>query len=139
MRVVANNIEYYMLARDTLPSSRPLNVGSPTHNFSDNNVVEAADDHGLQESLWLFDGHDMKVWPDVHELLSASPAVFGRGHPASISIPVDFYPLSALLQKGVLFGVEAELAQKRNASFASFRIIARVKCLRGEIICSSKC
>ncbi len=126
MRVVANNIEYYMLARDNPPSSRILKVGSPNHDSSDDNVGEGADDHGLQDSLWLFDGHDMQVWPDVHELLNTSPAVFGREHPASISITVDFYPLSALLPKGVLFGVEADLAQKHNASFASFRIIARV-------------
>lgn len=125
MRVVANNIEYYMLARDTPISPRTSNEGSLAHRFTDDNVSEPAVDHGLQDSLWLFDGHDMRVWLDVHELLDASPAVYSTDPPVSISIPVDFYPLSPLLHKGILFGVEAELVQKRSANFASFRTIAR--------------
>lgn len=115
MRVIASNIEYFILARDDPAVYAAINPGE----------IETSDalaENILKDSLWAFDGHSMKVWPEVQELLS--PDMHDRD--TSIEISVDFYPLSAPLQKGLLVGAEAELIQRRDVSFSYFRTAARV-------------
>jgi hypothetical protein len=50
----------------------------------------------------------------------------GRELPLMVSIPVDFYPLSVLLAKGILLGLEPDLVQRRDMNFAFFRFTIRV-------------
>jgi hypothetical protein len=122
MRVIAQNVEYYVLMRDqpaSLPSQSLTNVSS--HPLEGNEV-----DHGLRDSLWMFDGTDMRVWTDVQDVLRSAPADLGCELPSTVAIPVDFYPMSSLLGKGILLGVEPELVQRRDVNFAFFRFAIRV-------------
>ncbi len=82
--------------------------------------------HDLRDSLWFFDGHDMRVWIDVQDVLSSASAELGREVPAPVKIPVDFYPLSTLINKAIIFGIEPELIQRRDTSFAFLRFSTRV-------------
>jgi hypothetical protein len=107
MRVVAQNVEYYASMRDQ-PFTRE-------------------EDDGLRNSLWIFDGGELKVWTDMEAVLKA---VSGEGSarelPRTVSIPVDFYPLSTLLGKATVLGVEADLVQRRDINFSFFRFSIRV-------------
>ncbi|KAK7204490.1 RIC1-domain-containing protein, partial [Myxozyma melibiosi] len=66
----------------------------------------------LKNSIWAFDGTDVVVW--LEEMFSnpKSDAI-----PDPIRIEVDFYPLSFLLDKGIIIGVETNLIHRRNVSF----------------------
>lgn len=126
MRVVAQHVEYYMLARDSPESFTPNDVRHTVNDQDDEEDTET--DHNLGDSLWIFDGQSMKLWPDVGLLLASAAQDVSQELQAPVTIPLDFYPLSVLLEKGILFGVEAELLQRRDSSFALFRTVARVRC-----------
>ena len=118
MRVVAQNVEFYYLARDS--------SGCVPSLHSDGTGPEA-EEHALRDSLWVFDGQNMRAWIDVQTLLEFAPAEYARELPVSTSTAVDFYPLSILMNKGILFGVESELSLGRDANFTLFRTVARVR------------
>jgi len=120
MRVIAQNVEYYALMRDQQFASPPRNTGLGL----DNQTLEDVGD-GLRDSLWTFEGNDMKVWPDVQDVLQSAPSELGRELPPMVSIPVDFYPLSVLLGKGILLGIEPDIVQRRDVNFAFFRFTIR--------------
>jgi len=126
MRVVAQHVEYYMLARDSPEAFTTANSMKRTVNDQDEDQ-DFETDHNLGDSLWVFDGQSMKVWPDVGHLLASAAQDMSQELQAPVTIPLDFYPLSVLLEKGILFGVEAELLQRRDSSFALFRTVARVR------------
>jgi hypothetical protein len=124
MRIVAQNVEYYALMRDQAfingPSTTSVTLpqlGGEHQNFSS---------QALRDSLWMFDGNEMKVWTDVQDVLRSAPAEMGRELPPTIGVSVDFYPLSVLLSKGILLGVEPDLVQRRDVNFAFFRFTIRV-------------
>jgi hypothetical protein len=85
--------------------------------------------NGLRDSLWTFEGNDMKVWTEIQDVLRSAPSELGRELPPMVSIPVDFYPLSVLLPKGILLGLEPDLVQRRDVNFAFFRFTIRVSFL----------
>jgi hypothetical protein len=132
MRIIASNVEYYALMRDqpyfnnTTPNVAGLLPPSP---------VPAPDvplyyQNDLRDSLWYFDGSDMRVWTDVQEVLASASPELARELPVPVKVPVDFYPLSILLNKGILFGVESEMVQRRDISFAFLRYATRVSSTR---------
>lgn len=130
MRIIANNVEYYALMRD-----RPnFNHVPHSHSIANGAAVspsEAPDvplyyQNDLRDSLWFFDGQDMRVWTDVQDVLASASPELARDLPEPVKISVDFYPLSALMDKGVLFGVESEMVQRRDTSFAYMRHVIRV-------------
>ncbi|KAG9246330.1 RIC1-domain-containing protein, partial [Calycina marina] len=123
MRVIAQNVEYYALMRDQPSSSSPRDP-IPMNGLS---IDEHSPDdgHGLRDSLWIFDGNDVKIWPDVQDLLQSAPMELGRELPSVVSIPVDFYPLSVLLGKGIILGLEPDIVQRRDVNFAFFRLMIR--------------
>jgi hypothetical protein len=124
MRVIAQNVEYYALMRD-IPFSSPLQ--SPEASAVVNGDDLGPDEgNGLRDSLWTFEGNDMKVWTEVQDVLRSAPSELGRELPPMVSIPVDFYPLSVLLGKGILLGLESDLVQRRDVNFAFFRFTIRV-------------
>jgi len=124
MRVIAQNVEYYALMRDqpfSSPPREPITMnGLPIEEPS------PEDGNGLRDSLWIFDGNEVKLWPDVQDVLQSAPSELGRELPPVVSIPVDFYPLSVLLGKGIILGLEPEIVQRRDVNFAFFRSIIRV-------------
>lgn len=125
MRVIAQNVEYYALMRDQAlinpgqidpPPSLPIAEDSQGHSII----------HPLRDSLWIFDGNEVKVWGDVQEMLRSASAELGRELAPTVGVAVDFYPLSILLSKGILLGVEPDLVQRRDVNFAFFKFTIRV-------------
>lgn len=124
MRVIAQSVEYYALMRDQPFASPPREAGaSPNETGAELNHGEG---NGLRDSLWYFEGSDLKLWPDVQDVLRSAPSELGRELPPMTSITLDFYPLSVLLGKGILLGLEPDLVQRRDVSFAFFRFTIRV-------------
>ena len=129
MRIIASNVEYYALIRDQhhfRPSASETMTtmqGLPPALSGD-----GAYPNDLQDSLWYFDGVDMRVWTDVQDVLASTSTSedISRELPTPIQISVDFYPLSVLLSKGLLFGVETEMVQRRDVSFTFSKFVARV-------------
>ncbi|KAF1817096.1 RIC1-domain-containing protein [Eremomyces bilateralis CBS 781.70] len=118
MRIIAQNVEHYALMRDhRIALTRPPTTASL-------NQVEEDEDHVLQDSLWYFDGTKMRVWTDVQETLSA-PVEAGRDIQVPLDMSCDFYPLSVLLRQGLILGIESEMVQRRDLSFASARFATR--------------
>lgn len=119
MRVIAHNVEHYSLAREqprTVIVSQPP-LSSPSDREMDGSSV--------RDSLWYFDGKTMRVWPDILDVLASAPSELDRELPPTVSIPVDFYPLSAQLDSGVLTGLESDLVQRRDVNFAYARFVTR--------------
>lgn len=117
MRVIAQNVEYYVSMKDQ-PFLSP--IGPPR-----DQVPAEAENEDLFNSLWMFDGTDVKAWTDMQNVLNT----LGENHrdiPPPVSISVDFYPLSVLLEKAIILGVEPDLVQRRDVNFSFFRFSIRV-------------
>lgn len=118
MRVISQNVEYYVSMRDQPflgPASKLQGPRGP-----------GSEQQALQNSLWIFDGVELKAWTDMGAVLKAISEESTRELPPTISIPVDFYPLSSLLGKATVLGVETDLVQRRDVSFSFFRFSIRV-------------
>ncbi|KAI9801942.1 MAG: hypothetical protein M1825_002997 [Sarcosagium campestre] len=127
MRVLAHNVEYYVLMRDQLDSSVATSDTLEDTSKGDVGFANAANPHGhgLRDSLWIFDGSEMRLWPDVQDVLRSAPADAARSLPPIVQVPIDFYPLTILLSKGILLGVEPELVQRRDINFVFFKFATR--------------
>ncbi|KFA47711.1 hypothetical protein S40293_08098 [Stachybotrys chartarum IBT 40293] len=125
MRIIAQNVEYHASMR-----------GQPLLNFSraseDASLIRGPP--ALQDSLWLFDGTEMKAWSNISEVLDAATGDGSRDMPTPVSIPVDFYPLSILLEKGILLGVESDLIQRRDVNFSYFHFAIRTHLVLPDIL-----
>lgn len=118
MRIIAQTVEFYVCMKDQpfsfLPAAATETPAVP------GTVVS---DETLQKSLWLFDAGELKLWTDTHEALDA--VANGTVDPP-ITIDLDFYPLSILLSKALVLGVEPDLVQRRDVNFSFFRYNIRV-------------
>lgn len=128
MRIIAQNVEFYALMRD-LPFSSPPRMVEGSHESYHSNSGSRAEGNDLRDSLWLFEGHNLKVWPELQDVLRSASADLGRELPPMVTIPVDFYPLSILLGKGIMLGLEPELVQRRDMNFSFSRFTIRVSSL----------
>ncbi|KAK6356524.1 hypothetical protein TWF718_000881 [Orbilia javanica] len=115
MRVLFQNVEYYMLMRD-LPAAQRQYTLPPEE-------LNGFPEQDLNDSLWVFEGQDLRVWMDVKDLLTGS--VESKELPPAVKVPVDFYPLSILLAKGIISGVEVEIVERRDVAFSFFRLGSR--------------
>ena len=118
MRVIAQNVEYYASMRDQPllnANQRPSEASTPTASGA------------LKESLWVFDGSELKAWTHFSDVLEVTSGEMAKELPPSVSVPVDFYPLSIILQKGVVLGVESDLVQRRDVSYSFFHFAIRVR------------
>ncbi len=118
MRVISHSVEFYTSMRDQ-SSIYMLNANSDYFSWD-------ADQGSLRNSLWIFEGQALKLWPDVHDVLYAASNDSNRELPPTVSIPLDFYPLSILLGKGIVLGVEPDLVQRRDINYSFFRFSIRV-------------
>ncbi|PWN18420.1 RIC1-domain-containing protein [Microstroma glucosiphilum] len=95
----------------------------------------------LENSLWGYDGTGIKLWLDALTIEQARPhngsivdsdeagseyeyedeAPEYKTIEESLSMPLDFYPLCIVLEKGIIIGVEPEVSLRRNLEFAIFR------------------
>ncbi|RKF63353.1 RAB6A-GEF complex partner protein 1 [Erysiphe neolycopersici] len=127
MRVIAQNVEYYALMRDIqipLPPCRKIDFKTPAL-VEDDTALNNPDENCLSNSLWIFEGNEIKGWLNAKDLLLATSPEIGRELPLMVSIPVDFYPLSILLEKGIILGLEPELIQRRDINFTFFKFSLR--------------
>lgn len=123
MRVISHDVEYYMLMRDQLsfnfsPSSDESHPASPSAEMA---LGPSHSSLSLRDSLWMFRGKDLLAWNDVHDVLQHDSVS------APLNIPLDFYPLSVLLNKGIVLGVESEMMQRRDVTFTSLKFAIRVR------------
>ena len=125
MRIIAHNIEYFALMRDS-SASMPTVASGPVNTPLLGNGSNGVQSLVLKDSLWLFDGQEVKAWPDVQDVLNTGPADTGRELPPTVGFAMDFYPLSIALDKAILVGVEPDLVQRRDVNFAFFRFAIRV-------------
>ena len=127
MRVIAQQIEYYILTRDQVYFNFGVlgDDSAPPTPIAGTGYDRRPAQQALKDSLWTFGGNDLRLWSDM-------PTVLFHGHEDSpstsnsmLSIPVDFYPLSILLNKGIVLGIESELNQRRDVNFAQFQSTIR--------------
>lgn len=122
MRVISHDVEYYILMRDQLsfnfsPSVDESLPASPSVEMA---LGSSHNSLSLRDSLWMFRGKDLLAWSDVQDVLQQETV------PAPLSVPLDFYPLSVLLNKGIVLGVESEMMQRRDVTFTSLKFAIRV-------------
>lgn len=125
MRIIAQNVETYALMRDHPAFVLDKQADSLPPSPSVGLTMDGMHGHDLRDSLWFFDGQDMRVWIDMQDVLASASPEIGRELPTPVQIPVDFYPLSALINKAIVFGVESELIQRRDTNFAFLRFGTR--------------
>ena len=127
MRVIASNVEYFDLMRDQLsPIGMPERSLPPSPSPED--ALESSyNERRLRDSLWYFDGKDVQCWMDVDDLIEAASTTNERDLPRTVTINTDFYPISIVLNKGILLGIEADLVQRRDVQFAYFRFFIRTQ------------
>ncbi|KAI5370082.1 Putative ribosome control protein [Septoria linicola] len=136
MRVIAHNVEYFILLRDlpsavtslrgdeTDASTPPLNGLSLDHPLG----------HSLRDSLWYFDGTGFHVWSDIQDVMARAPAELGRDLPPAVAIQLDFSPLSAVVGKGIVSGIEADIVQRRDVNFSFFRHAPRTQLFLPQLL-----
>lgn len=76
----------------------------------------------LENSLWGYDGTSMRVWLDA--LTVETTKITNDTYEnvsESINLRLDFYPLSVLMDKGILIGVDYE-PSTRSLPFALFKL-----------------
>ena len=131
MRIIANDVEYFLLERDQNSSSNPLDDRYIQSSVGGDSIDVVQNENGLKDSLWYFDGQQIKCWIDIQVLLKTTSFGDNKDSVPSVSVPVDFYPTSIALNKGFIIGIEPDLIQRRDAQFALFRFTVRV-----SLICS---
>ncbi|KAI0197730.1 DUF1339 domain protein [Astrocystis sublimbata] len=126
MRVISHSVEFYASMRDQ----------SAVHIHGENNLQFPweGDQGNLRNSLWMFEGQALKLWPDVHDVLHAASNGSNNELPPTVTIPLDFYPLSILLSKGIVLGVEPDLVQRRDIHYSFFRFCIRTHLFLPDIL-----
>ncbi|KAI9762676.1 MAG: hypothetical protein M4579_000294 [Chaenotheca gracillima] len=119
MRVMMQNVEFFTLTRDIPP------VGPSDMSGAHGDMPGKVNNPGLGDSLWVFDGTQMRVWTDIQEVLRSMSTEVGKDIPTPAMVNTDFYPLSVSLEKAVVLGVESELIQRRDSTFAFFKLTTR--------------
>ncbi|KAL3491216.1 RIC1-domain-containing protein [Aspergillus germanicus] len=121
MRVISHDVEYYILMRDQLSFNfaPPVEESLPPSPAAELVLNKYHSNLSLRDSLWTFCGNDLTAWGDVQDVLQREDV------PKSIAVPLDFYPLSVLLNKGIVLGVEPEAIQRRDITFAVLKFAIR--------------
>ncbi|CAG8136815.1 unnamed protein product [Penicillium salamii] len=121
MRVISHDVEYYILMRDQLSFNFSPQVDDtlPASPSADMALAPPHSSLSLSDSLWMFRGQDLLAWNDVQDVLREETV------PAPLNIPLDFYPLSVLLNKGIALGVESEMMQRRDVTFTVLKFAIR--------------
>ncbi|ETN46227.1 uncharacterized protein HMPREF1541_00411 [Cyphellophora europaea CBS 101466] len=129
LRVVAQHVEYYILMRDQLYFNFSGTEESAPATPSPGAMLSSTQRHtpfSLRDSLWIFSGPSLRLWPDIRDVLHHAAEGTLEEAPL-LTVPVDFYPLSILLTKGVVLGIEAELMQRRDVDYSQYRTNIRTQ------------
>lgn len=120
MRVISYDVEYYILMRDQFSLDSAVDESLPPSPSADLALRMYSTNQSLKDSLWTFSGKNLLAWGDVKEVLHREDVQ------KPIEVPLDFYPLSVLLNKGIVLGVESEVIQRRDVTFAIMKFAIRV-------------
>ncbi|KAK4543659.1 hypothetical protein LTR36_005304 [Oleoguttula mirabilis] len=134
MRVIAQNVEYYILTRDQPATLASLKAPDTANGTPDSFTVTGHLGHSLRDSLWYFDGDSYHVWSDIQDVLACAPAELGRDLPPTVRVPMDFYPISAMVAKGIVHGLDADLVQRRDVNFSFFRQATRTQLFLPQVL-----
>ena len=129
LRVIAQHVEYYILMRDQLYFNFSGAEGSAPQTPSPGAFLSGThstrqEPFSLRDSLWTFTGTQLRLWPSIKDVLNPATTSAPPNTPllgAQVTVPVDFYPLSILLTKGIVLGTETTLLQRRDTPFPIFR------------------
>ncbi|BGP18933.1 hypothetical protein JCM10213_005480 [Rhodosporidiobolus nylandii] len=80
----------------------------------------------LENSLWAWDGKSVRIWLDALTIEKVRVDARSDAYETvkeSVAIPLDFYPLAVLMDKGIIVGVDQETSLRKSLDFAIFRII----------------
>jgi len=124
MRVIAHDVEFYTLTREQMVSST-THVDQNSQFGNGNEALNGIVSQGIRDSLWYFNGTSVHVWPEIIDVLKAAPTELEREIPTPVMIPTDFYPLSAMVEKGIVAGIEPDLVQRRDVDFSFYRLASR--------------
>ncbi|KAJ5893902.1 hypothetical protein N7495_005593 [Penicillium taxi] len=121
MRVISQDVEYYILMRDQLSFlfSPQVDLSLPPSPSAEMALGPTYSSLSLNDSLWMFRGQDLLAWNDINDVLQQETV------PTPLHVPLDFYPLSVLLNKGIVLGVESEMMQRRDVTFTSLKFAIR--------------
>ncbi|TFK57640.1 RIC1-domain-containing protein [Heliocybe sulcata] len=82
----------------------------------------------LENSLWGYDGQSLRIWLNALAIEPTKPTAEEEAEDEanitpkeSLSMQLDFYPLSVLMDKGIIIGVEHEAVARMNLPFVIFR------------------
>ncbi|KAG9048798.1 hypothetical protein FS837_012000 [Tulasnella sp. UAMH 9824] len=81
----------------------------------------------LENSLWGYDGKGIRVWLDALTIEGGAVSQTREIYDSvkeNVFIPLDFYPLSVLMDKGIIIGVEHEALTRGSLPFAMFKIFS---------------
>jgi len=134
MRVIAQNVEYYLLMRDQVGAVTALNTSNAYHGQMNGTTALGPLGHSLQDSLWYYDGEAYHIWSDVLDVLATAPAELGRDLPPTVRVPVDFAPISTMIAKGVVHGLDPELVQRRDVNFSFFKLASRTQLFLPQLL-----
>ncbi|KAK5137402.1 hypothetical protein LTR08_008980 [Meristemomyces frigidus] len=132
MRVIAHNLEYYILMRDqpaTFASLKAPETANGTPNSLNGHLG-----HSLRDSLWFFNGDSYHVWSDIQDVLACAPAELDRDLPPTVRIPVDFYPVTAMAANGIIHGLDAYLVRRKDINFSFFRQATRTQLFLPQLL-----
>lgn len=90
--------------------------------------------HSLRDSLWFFDGTSFQVWSDIHDVMARAPAELERELPPAVAVHLDFSPVAAVVGKGIITGIEADLVQRRDVNFSFFRHAPRTQLFLPQLL-----
>ncbi|KAG9303646.1 hypothetical protein G9A89_018543 [Geosiphon pyriformis] len=100
LHVLADKIEFYWMAN--------RGVGS------------------LKNSLWACDGKGVKIWMNIwsqeEKAKDWQNDVLLSANKEGLHILLEFYPLSVLLEKGIIVGVEQQTSIRQSLEFAVFKL-----------------
>ncbi|KAL9715951.1 WD40 repeat protein [Leucoagaricus gongylophorus] len=74
----------------------------------------------LENSLWAYDAQGIRIWLNALAIEQKSTEM-SEDVKESVTIPLAFYPLSVLMDKGIIIGAENELVTRSNLPFVIFR------------------
>jgi len=117
MRIIAHDVEYYLLSRESYHNTSKITMSSFPPLIS-------PQESPIQDSLHFFNGQIYQICPDVLDLLTSYSLSSSSNAPLiipTVSTKTDFYPLSPMIDRGILLGLESELIQRRDVDFIFYR------------------
>ncbi|KAG5358537.1 Guanine nucleotide exchange factor subunit Rich [Yarrowia sp. B02] len=111
--------EFLVLVDGTLVLFSPSEISSNSeqavgfskrtlHHHIEYFLVESSSEPQFENTIWAFDGSNVLLWLNPHEI-------------EPCKIDVENYPLMPLVSKGIMLGIYSDLLSTRSCSFPIFR------------------